>query len=307
MTDKQTFEDGVYFGLPEDAYHADPALGSTSLKKLASNPCAFWYESPFNPGKKDTDTPSKFFGRAMHTCVLEGRAKFESSYGFITASGSTREGKAEKAFLEASNKLAIKFEDWERILMADATIRANEHLADAFTNGVPEVSIFWTGDNGIRKKARIDYLRIKASVDLKTAANEKDIDFAVACRNAISNFRYDVQTETYNDGRHALRKFVSEGRVFGDHDKDWLQRVAATETWTSPIIFLQSKGAPIVWGTMISPNNRMILDHARIAIERAERNYLEWMERFGPDTPWVLVEPVTELDINDLPNWFARG
>jgi len=305
---EQVFADGVYFNLPEDAYHNDPALGSTSLKKLASNPCSYWYASPLNPTRKDDDdTPSKFFGRAMHKCVLEGREAFEASYAPTTEPGNTREGKAQRTFIESSGRIPIKFDDYERILLANATVRANPHLADAFTNGTPEVSVFWTGQNGIRKKARIDYLRIKASVDLKTAANEKDVDFKIACRNAIANFRYDIQTEHYNDGRQALRQFVREGRVFGDHDQEWLARVAEQDAWTSPIVFLQSKGAPIVWATTISPNNRMILDHARFAIERAEQNYIEWMERFGRDTAWILVDPLEELDLSDLPPWFARG
>jgi len=314
---EQVFQDGVYFGLPEDAYHADPALGSTSLKQLATNPCAFWFDSPLNPNREDKDTPSKFFGTAMHKCVLEGREAFEARYAPTQYSGSTREGKNERAFIEASNKLPISFENWERILMADATVRANPHLVTAFTNGASEVSIFWTEEilhpNGsgeyvsIRKKARIDYLRILASIDLKTAANERDIDFRIACRNAFSTFRYDVQVEHYNDGRQALRRHVAAGKVFGDHDPEWLEKVAATDVWTTVMVFLQSKGAPLVWATSISPQNRMILDHARIAIERAERNYIEWMDAFGRDTPWVLVDPLSELDINDLPPWFARG
>ena len=27
-------EDGIYFGMSDEEYHADPALGSTGLKKL---------------------------------------------------------------------------------------------------------------------------------------------------------------------------------------------------------------------------------------------------------------------------------
>jgi hypothetical protein len=313
---EQVFKDGVYFGLPEDAYFADPALGSTSLKQLATNPCAFWFDSPLNPNREDKDTPSKFFGTAMHKCVLEGRAAFEARYAPTQYSGSTRDGKNERAFIEASNKLPISFENWERILMADATVRGNPHLADAFCNGMPEVSIFWThevkrpdglGYASIRKKARIDYLRIKASVDLKTAANEKNIDFRVACRNAISTYRYDIQTEHYNDARRALRSLVAGGDVFGKYDPEWLERVAAVDQWHTVIVFLQSKGAPLVWATAISTQNRMVLDHSRASIDRGVRNYIEWMDRFGPDTPWVLVDELQELAIEDLPGWFARG
>ena len=34
-----TLPPGIYFDLPEHIYHADTALGSTSIKDLASKPC----------------------------------------------------------------------------------------------------------------------------------------------------------------------------------------------------------------------------------------------------------------------------
>ena len=37
--------DGIYFGLPEDEYHADQALGSTSLKMLAKGAADYWWGS----------------------------------------------------------------------------------------------------------------------------------------------------------------------------------------------------------------------------------------------------------------------
>ena len=89
------FDPGIYFGLDENAYHADPALGSTDMKKLAESPPDYWFESSHNPMREPSeDTPSRLFGRAVHKFVLEGRGAFESTYAPPDYSGATKDGKA---------------------------------------------------------------------------------------------------------------------------------------------------------------------------------------------------------------------
>lgn len=73
--------DGIYFNMSEDAYHADPALGSSSIKQLLINPVRWWKKSPhgtkwfedhgFNTTPSDEETAAKTFGRALHCIVLE--------------------------------------------------------------------------------------------------------------------------------------------------------------------------------------------------------------------------------------------
>lgn len=298
-------EDGIFFGLDESTYHSDTALGSTALKALAENPCEYWYASPYNPMREDEETPSQAFGTALHKCVLEGKEAFEATYAPYFHPGNTKPGKDERAAILAAGKRPIKASEWERIQMAGATVRANPHLADAFTNGLPEVSVFYTDDRGIRKKARIDFLKIRASVDVKTIANQNRMEFKRACVNAIATYRYDVQAAAYFDARQALRRLAREGRVFGDHDAEWLKRVVAVDEWATVLVFVQSQRSPLVWAGMISPGNG-ILDHSRAALRLAEDNYLAFMERFGPHTPWVIVEPIEEVTLEDMPGWFGR-
>jgi hypothetical protein len=58
------FSPGVYFGLDEDRYHADPALGSSHKKKLLGDPAAYWWDSPLNPAREEKeDTPAIIRGR----------------------------------------------------------------------------------------------------------------------------------------------------------------------------------------------------------------------------------------------------
>lgn len=298
--------DGVYFGMPEDRYYADPALGSSALKALAENPCEFWYDSPWNAMRENEETASQAFGTALHKCILEGKDAFEACYSPYYQPGNVKAGKDERAAIYAAGKLPIKASEWERIQMAGATVRANPHLADAFTNGLPEVSVFWTDERGIRKRVRIDFLKVRASVDVKTIANQTKMEFKRACMNAIASYRYDCQAAHYMDGRAQLRRLVREGLVFGDHDQEWLKKVVAVDAWATVILFVQSQRSPLVWAGMISPGNG-ILDHARNALARAEQNYLDYLARFGTDTPWVIAEPIEEIHIEDMPGWYGRA
>lgn len=72
---------GLYFGLDEDSYHGDPALGSGSIRQLVKCPIYYWTESWMNPFReRDDDTDALLFGRALHKLVLEGGVAFEKSF-----------------------------------------------------------------------------------------------------------------------------------------------------------------------------------------------------------------------------------
>jgi len=302
---REPFAPGIYFGLDEDRYHADLSIGSTGMKKLAENPPAYWWDSPHNQMRdKDTDTPARLFGRAVHKFVLEGRTAFESAYAPTEYSGATKAGKEERERIAADGKQPIKRDDWNRIMLASTIIRANPEISGAFSGGYPEVSIFWERD-GIRRKARFDYLKPRAIVDLKSNANTMDIDFVASCRKSIGSYRYDVQAAHYFDARARMPEFAAGSAVFGDHDPAWLARVVSEPVWAWVWIFYQSTGAPLTWGTTLSPGNG-VLDLARATLVKAEENYRAFADRFGLDNPWVIAEPLEELDVNDLPAWAFR-
>lgn len=70
--------DGIYFDLPEEIYHADTAIGSTSLMALAKDPCKWQYDR-LRP-RKEVTPEYLTWGRAWHCRVLEGKAAFEERY-----------------------------------------------------------------------------------------------------------------------------------------------------------------------------------------------------------------------------------
>lgn len=303
-------EDGIYFGLNEDTYHADPALGSTDLKRLlASGPDYYWHSrmNPLRP--KDTVTPARLFGRAVHKIVLEGRESFEALY-VRRPDDLARLTAKERAVLAPNGQDVLDGEDYDRILVAGALITKNPDLATAFSGGMPEASVFWTETNSdgftYRLKSRFDYLKVRGIGDLKSIRNTRGIEFPAACRRAIADWRYDVQACHYLRARTLIAAMVAAGRLFGDHDPAFMQAVAASEEHAFQFVFFQATDAPITWSTAISHGNPM-LEYAGADIARALLTYRRFMDAFGPDQMWVLQEPVNELDVGEMPAWFGRA
>lgn len=297
--------DGIYFGMSDAVYHADTALGSTSLKKLIGNAPDFWWESHLNPARPDDDdTPAKIFGRQLHQCVLEGEDKFKAAHAPQMHPGNVKDGKDEIAKIKSAGKTPVKFKDWTKILAASAFIKANKTLANAFENGEPEVSVFWTVD-GIRYKARFDYLKMNAITDLKSLANMYGKEFDKACRDAIGSYDYIISAEHYADGRRQMARLFAEGKVFGPHDPEWLSKVAVNEVFAFVFVFWQKDGAPISHGIKLSPGNPLF-GYARNLIGKAVHNYRKYMAEFGTEAAWVPSTPLEELDETDLPVWYQQ-
>lgn len=75
-------EDGIYFGLPEDVYHAVPRLSSSGVQKLDVSPATFWKGSWLDPDRPEHDedqTIYQLLGKAYHCARLEPHL-FESTY-----------------------------------------------------------------------------------------------------------------------------------------------------------------------------------------------------------------------------------
>lgn len=297
--------DGIYFGMSDTVYHTDRALGSTSIKKLIGNAPDFWWDSWMNPARDDNDdTPAKIFGRQLHQCVLEGVEKFKAGHASQYFPGNRKDGIAEIADIKAAGKVAVKFKDWSKILAASAFIKANKTLANAFENGEPEVSIFWTVD-GVRYKARFDFLKLNAISDLKSLANMYGKEFDKACRDAVASYDYLVSAEHYCEGRRQMRRLLAEGKVYGSHDPEWLAKVAANDVFAFVFVFWQKDGAPISHGIKLSPGNPLF-GYARTLITQAVDNYGRYMSEFGTDAAWVPSTPLEELQETDLPVWYQQ-
>ncbi len=69
---------GIYFGMSAEQYHADPALGSTSLKQIVLDPYDWQFDRLHGEEKEPTD--ALIFGSAWHARVLEGIPALEAKF-----------------------------------------------------------------------------------------------------------------------------------------------------------------------------------------------------------------------------------
>lgn len=303
---------GIYFGLEEQLYRDDPALGSSDIRKLRRNPTSFWWESAMNPHRpKDKNTPARIRGSAMHKLVLEGEAAFDAIYARgpehdedMTPAEKSALTKEFKKKIASTGKVMLPADDYDRVVISKSMIVLNPSLKTAFQGGIPEVSLFWERD-GVRRKARIDYLKPLGLGDLKGCANTKDIAFDAACRNDIANYDYHIQPAHYLEGSALIPQFVADGCVYGDHDAALFKSIVKGKKVGWQWVFFQMEKAPITWSYKISLENLPVLDTARRDIEIAVSRYVANMDKFG-DSPWISVEKTQELFIESMPPWFAR-
>jgi hypothetical protein len=298
MADEQ--RDGIYFDLDAEAYHADPALGSTDLKNLIRSGPDYWWNSSHNPKRPEKTSDALEFGKALHRLVLEGQQAFTSRYVRRPDDLVRLDAKA-KAVLCPNGETVLDGDDYDRILVSAELIRKNPNLAQAFEGGASEVSVFWTervNDADVRCKARFDYLKTRGIGDLKSIRNPFGLPFAKACTRQIHSLRYDLQAAHYLEAR----KRLGDLPAFGDAPKQWLERVAASEQFAFQWVFFQAESAPITCARVLSPGNDIFekaLHDRRLALE----TYVAYRARFGFDEMWVLEDEVRELSLDEMPRW----
>lgn len=174
-----------------------------------------------------------------------------------------------------------------RIEIAAAMIENHPDLCKAFTGGFPQVSIFWLDvASGVPMKARLDYLKAGAIIDLKTFSNPqgKPLDKAIAY--AMASRKYHVQAAVYHEAVDTVKGLVGqhgEAVVYGAVSKPWLDLLCASDQ-KFLFVFQQTGIAPVARGKVFPRYSTF--DLARITIEEAKRRYADNYRTFGSD-PWI--------------------
>lgn len=213
-----------------------------------------------------------------------------------------------EAAAERDGRLILKGDDFDRIRQAAGQVLANPYLSASFTGGAPEVSIFWTEiveGEAVRRKARFDYLKPRAVVDLKSVRPMDSAPFPDICRKAIANWGYHTQAAAYLQARAQVPALVAAGAVHGDHDPSWLAQVAASPEHAFVFVFWSSAGAPLTWGTILSPGNP-VAEYGAGKVEAALYAYATARRRHGLRAPWIDPQPIQELELDSMPGWFGR-
>jgi hypothetical protein len=166
-----SYSPGVYEGISNADYHADPALGSTSLKTLATKTPAHWkWERDNPPEPKDAFE----LGTVVHSLVLE---QDESGVVVVEAENwMTKAAKEAKAEARAAGKIPLLPKDWAQVTAMRDSIMAHPAARHAFTGHRSEASVFWDED-GLMLKCRPDAWQPGYLVDLKTTINADPRNF----------------------------------------------------------------------------------------------------------------------------------
>ena len=213
-------------------------------------------------------------------------------------------------------KTFISKEWGQRIEAKAQLLHAHPEVRKAITGGYPEVSIFWRDpETGVPMKARIDYLKIKAQMDLKSFTNMNRVPVDLAIARAVANNRYHVQAVVHAEGVEQAKKLIRNGAVFGEPShippNEWMRTFVDTPPHAFIFLFLEKTDVPSIrlkefprFNAPSGPGSRTEslawetgLGAFRIGLNR----YKDCMERFGPNTPWIEVPPMDAFCDEDFP------
>lgn len=211
-------------------------------------------------------------------------------------------------------KQFVPADAFEQIELAARMISLDESARHAVSGGYPEVTLIWhCAETGVPMKARVDYLKLRALVDLKSFANEhRSAEQAVI--RAIAAFKYTVQPSVYFEGAQAVKALVREqGRKAvweGDgapsnSQAEWARKWAAQEAEPDWFWLFQQKGvAPITRLVRYDGglSTRICTDEI---VRVAKRRFREFSERYGTD-PWLDLAPAYDFTDDDMPDWGVR-
>ena len=184
-----TFTTGIYAGISNAKYHADPALGSTSLKTLATRTPAHYQHDKAHPKSSDAFT----LGTAAHSLILEG-----DTSGIVVVQADnwlTKDAKAAKAEALAAGKQPLLTKEFEQVRAMRDAVMAHPVARSLFTGHKAEQSVFWEED-GLMLKCRPDAWKPGMLIDLKTARDANPNEFG----KTAAEYGYHQSAAHYIDG-----------------------------------------------------------------------------------------------------------
>lgn len=190
---------GIFDGVSNADYHADPAVSKSGLDRIAQSPAH--YRAYLAEGNKET--PALQFGRITHRYILEA---VPLAVVPESINRRTKDGKAEhEAFLrENAGREIVTAEEHETLQAMRESVYTHQAAAALLTNapGGPEVSAWWLdAHTGEPCRCRPDWLRADGVIiDLKTTEDASPGGFS----RSVAKYRYHVQAAFYLDGIRAI-------------------------------------------------------------------------------------------------------
>ncbi|EEN0001188.1 TPA_asm: exodeoxyribonuclease VIII [Salmonella enterica subsp. enterica serovar Typhimurium str. SL1344] len=194
---------GIYYDIPNEAYHAGPGVSKSQLDDIADTPAIYLWRK--NAPVDTEKTKSLDTGTAFHCRILEPE---EFSKRFIIAPEFNRRTSAgkeeEKTFLEEcarTGRTVLTAEEGRKIELMYQSVMAlplGQWLVES--GGYAESSVYWEDpETGILCRCRPDKIipEFHWIMDVKTTADIQRF------RTAYYDYRYHVQDAFYSDGYRA--------------------------------------------------------------------------------------------------------
>ncbi len=243
------FKAGVYDGMSDATYHADPvpggSLSSSGARKLLPPSCPALYRYEQDHGrapKREFD-----FGHAAHQLVL-GAGPGITVVDAKSWRTDAAQGQAEEA--RAEGKVPLLTAEYETVQAMAAALKRHPIAGRMFNpeRGKPEQSLFWKDQKfGIWRRARLDWLPTAGNgqhwvADLKTCRSAAPDRL----QKAMWDYGYATQAAWYLDGVRALglgdklTKFVF---VFQEKTPPYLVTVAEPDPFALQIGAYENQSA----------------------------------------------------------------
>ena len=181
--------------MTEKEYRQADGVNKSTLWELRKSPAHYQYILTH----QREDTPSLRLGRAIHASILTPTA-YRKQWAIIPdgIDRRTKAGKEEYAIFLDQNaeKELLTAEEAETVRKITKAVKKNKTVSELLKKTKREKSLFWTNEDGILCKCRVDAMKDGIIIDLKTTTDASTDSFA---REALK-YGYDVQTAHYIDG-----------------------------------------------------------------------------------------------------------
>ena len=294
-------KDGIYFNMPEDEYHSIDRLSASGMKDILESPTKYWFNSKLNPLYCERATDAMDAGTMYHTYILEGESVFNDKYIVMPSEieALNKNSSAFKLWKAGQSKKIIPWQKYFemkkniRYLEQDGQILSTNFLKD----GYPEVSILWTDDKGIDRKARLDFLRESSFVDLKTFATDKVGDVESYIAKYFFNYKVFLQLINYRQALLAGRDLNVNGTK---EQKKFFQIVKESEDYVPFVIFVNRNLPQARIKAFTKENCEDLWRLGEKMIENAQYKYLSNIDKYGKKSAWLEDVDLQSLKFTDL-------
>jgi hypothetical protein len=230
--------------------------------------------------------------------------------------------------------ISLPAKTYGEILRDMELLHHNVDIAPFLTGGQAEVTVIWTDEAGVRWKIRIDYLKPRHCVDLKTFENPQRKNLERCIADQIAYNRYYIQARIYWEGCEKIRTAnLPIRKIQNPEQKALIEEIRNSpdvfEYWW---IFQEKKGVPNVLARHFQmtrevhphylaqapneesrnllrkkiKNKTAIWDKATLEVRAARDRYLQCLEAW-PNVPWGALVPVSRIDDESFSSYFLES